>query len=165
MSTLTAAEPIKTNKVEGRRELHFANINEILADAQQLASGQVRQLGNWSLGQATWHMAKTMKLSLDGTHFRAPLLLRLFAPLFKKRLLRGPMRPGFKLPRNAAAEFIPAGFISTEQGLADLQANIERLNRETRRAPSPVFGQMTREEWDQLHLRHAELHLSFFVPV
>jgi hypothetical protein len=48
--------------------------------------------------------------------------------------------------------------------LNELRAAIDRLNREPKRAPSPVFGKMTREEWDQLHLRHAELHLSFFVP-
>ena len=27
--------------------------------------------------------------------------------------------------------------------------------------PSPVFGPMTHEEWEQLHCRHAELHFSF----
>ncbi len=41
---------------------------------------------------------------------------------------------------------------------------IDRLNREPQRYPSPVFGKMTKEEWDQLHLRHAEMHLSFYVP-
>ena len=91
-------------------------------------------------------------------------MIRLFAPLIKKRLLRGPMSPGFKLPPAAAKELIPETPISAEPGLNELRSAIERLNCETHRAPSPVFGKMTREEWDQLHLRHAELHLSFFVP-
>jgi hypothetical protein len=30
--------------------------------------------------------------------------------------------------------------------------------------PNPVFGAMTPEDWKRLHLRHAELHLSFVVP-
>jgi hypothetical protein len=32
-------------------------------------------------------------------------------------------------------------------------------------ARHPVLGKLTHEEWTQLHLRHAELHLSFAVPV
>jgi hypothetical protein len=27
----------------------------------------------------------------------------------------------------------------------------------------PLLGAMTRDEWREFHLRHAELHLSFFV--
>jgi len=41
---------------------------------------------------------------------------------------------------------------------------VARLQATTKRYPSPAFGPLTLEEWDQLHLRHAELHLSFFVP-
>jgi hypothetical protein len=155
---------VKTSKVAGRRELHFTKIAEIQSEADNLARGNVRQFGNWTLGNALSHLARTMKMSLDGANFRPPFMVRLFAPLIKKRLLRGPMRPGFKLPPAAAKELIPETAVSTEQGLNELRAAIERLNREPHRAPSPVFGQMTREEWDQLHLRHAELHLSFFLP-
>ncbi len=28
----------------------------------------------------------------------------------------------------------------------------------------PVFGAMNVEQWNQFHLRHAEMHLSFIVP-
>ncbi len=72
MSTAIATAPVNTSKVSGRRELHFTSLDEILADAQRLAAGQYRQLGNWSLGQATTHLARTMKMSLDGAKFRAP---------------------------------------------------------------------------------------------
>jgi Protein of unknown function (DUF1569) len=27
-----------------------------------------------------------------------------------------------------------------------------------------VFGPLTREEWDRVHLTHASLHLSFLIP-
>ncbi len=79
-------------------------------------------------------------------------------------MLRDSMKPGFKLPSPAADELIPTGEISTQQGLMELRSAVGRLNSEPQRAPSPVFGKMTREEWDDLHKRHAELHLSFFVP-
>jgi hypothetical protein len=163
-ATATSAAPVNTAKVSGRRELHFTKIGEIQADAERLASAPVRQLGNWQLGYALAHLAGAMKMSLDGASFRVPIYVRMIAPLFKKKLLRGPMKPGFKLPENASQELMPSGPVSTQEGLDDLRKTIDRLNRESQRHPSPVFGQMTRQEWDQLHLRHAELHLSFFVP-
>jgi hypothetical protein len=107
-----------------------------------------------------------MKMSLDGTNVgRAPLPVRIILRLFfKKLILTKGMRPGFKLKGKFAQYMIPDATCSTEQGLADLRAGIERLKREPQRHPHPAFGPLTREEWDRLHLRHAELHLSFFVP-
>ncbi|MBX9787841.1 MAG: DUF1569 domain-containing protein [Pirellulales bacterium] len=35
---------------------------------------------------------------------------------------------------------------------------------ETRRVPHPVIGRLSVDQWNRFHLRHAELHLSFFVP-
>ncbi|MEX2545983.1 MAG: DUF1569 domain-containing protein, partial [Phycisphaeraceae bacterium] len=58
----------------------------------------------------------------------------------------------------------PPPEVSTEEGLARLRVAAERLNREPARAPSPLLGQLSRREWDQLHCRHAELHLGFVVP-
>ncbi|HEY2762183.1 MAG TPA: DUF1569 domain-containing protein [Pirellulales bacterium] len=155
---------INTGKVTGRRELHFNKIDDIRAEAERLAAGSYRQLGNWTLGQTFSHLAAAIKLCLDGASFRVPFYIRWFAPLIKKKLLRGPMKPGFKLPRDASDGLIPANTVSMEQGLNELRTTIERLHREPVRKPSPIFGKMTNAEWDQLHLRHAELHLGFYVP-
>jgi hypothetical protein len=160
----TSAARVDTTKVKGRRELHFSNLTEVQAEAERLAAGPVRQLGNWPLGYSLAHLAGAIKMSLDGADFKAPFYIRLFAPLIKKRLLRGPMKPGFQLPQQATEQLMPKNSISTQEGLSQLRTQIERLNREPHREPSPVFGPMTREEWDQLHLRHSELHLSFYVP-
>ena len=163
-ATSTPTSTVNTAKVKGRRELHFTKLADIQADAERLASGPVRQLGNWSLGYALAHIAGTMKIALDGATFRVPFFIRWFAPLLKKGMLRNPMKPGFQLPKKAAEELMPIGQVTTQEGLDRLRTAIDRMNREPQRHPSPVFGQMTHEEWDQLHLRHAELHLSFFVP-
>jgi hypothetical protein len=32
-------------------------------------------------------------------------------------------------------------------------------------AEHPLFGWFTPEQWEQYHLRHAELHLSFLLPL
>lgn len=169
MSMATAAVPsipVVTTKVTGRRVLRFTSLDDILKDARQLAAGNARPLGNWSLGQATEHLARAMTMSLDGTNLgRAPLPIRLLLRyVFKKRILTKGMRPGFNLKGEFADYIIPAAACTTEQGLTSLRTGIDRLKREPQRHPHPAFGPLTREEWDLIHLRHAELHLSFFVP-
>jgi hypothetical protein len=37
------------------------------------------------------------------------------------------------------------------------------MKREAHREPHGFFGKLTHQQWDQLHMRHAELHLSFLV--
>lgn len=161
----TPSKPVRTTKVVGRRKVRFENLDEILTDAEMLVARRVRQLGNWSVGQATGHLARTMQLSLDGFGgILAPLPLRLMMKIAKRPLLRYGFRPGFQLPSPIAEKAILEPSFSSEQGLGELRANIERLKREPQRAVHPAFGKLTREEWDRVHLRHAELHLSFFVP-
>ena len=163
-SASAKAAPVNTAKVSGRRKLRFNNFDEIQAEAERLAAGPVRQLGNWSLGQATAHLARAMTMPLDGSPTRAPLPIRMVVRLMKKRILTNGVRPGFKLPKQAADKYVPGPEISNEQGLSELRTSIARLKAEPLRHPHPVLGRLTREEWDQLHLRHAELHFSFFVP-
>jgi len=42
-----------------------------------------------------------------------------------------------------------------------LREVIERQDRDQHREPHGAFGRLSREQWEQLHRRHAELHLSF----
>jgi hypothetical protein len=152
---------VATKKVAGRRELHFDNQNQVLADVRRLASCRHRQLGNWSLGQICDHLAKTIDMSIDGSKAQFPWLLRKIAPLLKKRFIRSPMRAGFTVPPRSGIEPDPQ---ETQAGLAALETAVARLSQTSERKPHALFGPMTREEWDQLHMRHSELHLSFIVP-
>jgi hypothetical protein len=156
--------PVETKKVSGRRQLRFSSLDEILADARQLAAQPVRQLGNWSLGQTFSHLARAMDLAVDEAKFKVPLMVRIIVPLFKKRILNGTMPPGFKLKKDAAKHLVPLEPVSTDAGLRELEAAVERQRSEPNRAKSPILGRLTEAEWNQLHCRHAELHLSFFVP-
>jgi hypothetical protein len=155
--------PVETAKVEGRRKLDYKNLHEVIADAERLSSGPVKALGNWSAGQIFRHLATAYNYSIDGFPFTFPLHFRLMARMFKKKLLAGPMPPGFKMLPEAAKATEP-GPTSTEDGLADLRAAVARLEREPHRARNPVFGDISKEEWNQIHLAHANLHLSFLVP-
>lgn len=155
---------VDTKRVAGRRKLRFESLDDIVADAERLSAGDCRALGNWTLGQCFTHLARGMDLSIDFDEtIKPPRIVRWVAPWLKGRLLRKGLSPGFRLPKNAAAKLIPPA-TDTQEGLDLLRRAVERQHRESRRVPSVVFGPMTREEWDQLHLRHAELHLSFFVP-
>jgi hypothetical protein len=156
--------PVNTSKVVGRRELHFATLDQMSADAERLAAAKnVRALGNWSLGQALGHIAAAMDMAVDGAKFQAPWFIRMMAPLFKKKILTK-MSPGYRLPTIATKDLIPPPTISTEEGIARFRKSLSRLKATPNRAPSPFLGRLTREESDRLQMCHAELHLSFFVP-
>jgi hypothetical protein len=154
--------PIDTSKVQGRRKVEFTTLQEVLADAERMSDGNAKAIGNWSAGQIFQHLAKTMNDSIDGSDLQIPWFFRLMARMMKKKVLRGPMTPGFQLPASAVNSLVP-GPTSTQEGLTALRAAIARQERESKRAPSPAFGILTREEWTQLHLNHSALHMSFLV--
>lgn len=157
---------IDTAKVSGRRQLHFASLDDILADVERLAqSKEIRALGNLSPGQIFKHLAIVMNKSIDGFVNRPPAVVRfLIRLLFKRRVLTKTMSAGFKLPAKAQGELIPPP-TSLEDGLQSIRQAIKRLKTETTRAPSAAFGPLSIDEWNHLHCHHAELHMGFLVPV
>jgi hypothetical protein len=159
---------VDTAKVQGRRTLHFERLEDIRADVDRLAQAQeVKHLGNWSAGQVLKHVAMIMTCSLDGFRARPPWYFRLMflfmRPFMKSKFLRDPMPAGFKMPSFAAAEMNPPASTWNE-GLAAIREALHRLQTEPQRAPSPFMGNLTSDQWTQLHCRHSELHLSFLVP-
>jgi hypothetical protein len=72
------------------------------------------------------------------------------------------MPAGFKVPK-VIAVLLPAGDDAIA-GLAAMERAVARLRQTHVRAPHPLFGSLSAEEWDQLHMRHSEMHLSFIVP-
>jgi Protein of unknown function (DUF1569) len=153
--------PVDTKHVPGRRKLHFASLDAMLAEAERLvASPQTKMLGNWPLSQLLVHLTLAMNSSIDGISARAPWFIRLLGPVIKRRVLARGMSPGFKLPASAEAEFFPpAG--STSDALEKFRAAVDRVKRERMTAVHPIMGRITHDEWLALHLRHAELHFGF----
>jgi hypothetical protein len=149
--------------VEGRRKLDFKSLGEVVADADRLSSGPMTGLGNWSAGQIFRHLATAYNGSIDGFKATFPWPMRFIAGLFKNKLINGAMPPGLKMPPKLAKEVMPEP-TSTEEGLALLHAAVARLEREPKRAMHPVFGNLSNEEWNKIHLNHANLHMSFLVP-
>lgn len=158
------SQTIDTKNVAGRRVLHFENFDAIAAELDRLAqASSLKSLGNWSPGQIFEHLAIVMRQSIDGGPAVVPWYIRLFFRWFvKKKALRETMKAGFQLPE-AAKHLIPAP-IDDQNGLKNLKSALARLRKDPTRAPNIVFGPLTNEEWEKLHCRHCELHLSFVVP-
>ena len=156
---------VKTSEVTNRRQVRYESFHDFLVDAECLAQGEVLTVGNWSLGQIFLHLSRSMHASIDGLPTQAPLWSRLSVKLFyARRLLAGPMPAGLRLPTEAARQLSPEP-ISIEDGLSALREAIDRLGFETERAAHPLLGEMSLDQWDSFHLRHAELHMSFALPV
>jgi len=154
---------INTAKVPNRRELHFDTVQDILNDVERLDPATTKTLGNWSGGQILCHLTGVMNSSIDGTPLQFSWMLRMLGRMMKRHILTKGMKPGFQLKGQAAEVLVPPA-TSWEEGLQRFRRAAYRLQNESKREASPFLGAMTREEWDQLHCRHAELHLSFLLP-
>jgi hypothetical protein len=154
---------VDTTKVAGRRTLQFNSLDDILADIERLNQGKVRAIGNWSPGQILKHLSVPMMWCLDGASFKAAWHIRVMCWFMKNRFLTRPMSAGFQLSGDFARELIVAD-TSWDEGLHTIRAAIARMKAEPQRHPSPLLGELTRAQWDQMHCRHCELHLSFLVP-
>ena len=156
---------INTRKVTDRRLLHFSTMNEILEDVEYLAAGDPpRAAGNWTPAQVVDHVAKIIRFAVDGFPMpKAALPIRILGRLLRQRALTRPMQPGFRLPKKF--QFMaPDPGVTWDDAVDRLRAAIERAGSQRMKHPSPVLGKLAHEQWELLHCRHAELHLSFLHP-
>jgi hypothetical protein len=108
-----------------------------------------------------------MELSFDGFPFRyrrgPTWITRLFRLLAWRWLIALAFRPGFRNPPEAAT-LEPEPSVSLEEAAAYLKRQIARVRAGERMTQEcSVEGPYTHEQWVYIHLRHAELHLSFLV--
>ena len=158
MATQTLVKP-------RRRSLSFKSLDEVIADADRAHSGQYVPLGNWSLGKALTHLGQAMNASIDGVPFPTSLRTRILGRfVFRYLVLYWQFPPGVRLPMKTAQVLVPENDVPYDEGLATLRHGMSRLASETQRLAHPVLGSMNIAQWNRFHLRHAELHLSFFVP-
>jgi hypothetical protein len=166
-NNISTTAQLDTGKVEGRRVLRFESIDELLAEVERLAdaerAGRLKRLGNWTLGQALCHLATWTEYSYTGAPLKPPFFIRWVLKFRKQSFLQGPLRAGVRIPG------VPGGTLATDpvplnEALERLRRVMNRLRTEPPTAPNVIFGKLTHQENIALALRHAELHLSFFVP-
>jgi hypothetical protein len=168
MTTATEARRlIDTGKVSGRRILRFESLDQVLGDVDRLVaaerSGRLKQLGNWTLGQALGHLAVWSEFSYTGVPLNPPFFIRWILRLRKHKFLYSPMPAGAKIP-GVKGGTLGIDPMPLDEALARHKSIMQRLKSEAPIAKSPIFGPMTHDESIALTLRHAELHLGFFVP-
>jgi len=150
------------------RRIAFHSLKEVQRDAEQICSWpQPYQLGNWTVGQALEHLAKSFQSSLVESKAILPRQTRLLARLGKPFFLRWGLPAGVQIEahsKTAAHEFLPGEHVTALEGLAQLTAVISSIATQEMRAKHNLFGRMTSKQWMLLHCRHAELHLRLFVP-
>jgi hypothetical protein len=160
---------VNTRLVANRRPVHLRTIHDLVAEVDRVTSavvaGKVRQLGNWSPAQVLWHIGRLIELSFDGFPFRyrrAPTwITRMFRLLAWRWLIALAFRPGFKNPPEAAV-LEPDPSVSLDDAVAYLNQQVARIrNGERMTQECSVEGPYGHGEWVYIHLRHAELHLSF----
>jgi hypothetical protein len=149
---------INTRKVEGRREVRYKSMDDLLEDARRCAVDGSTTIGNWSISQIYQHLTDVLHAGIDGFPPSGFWLLRLIARMFfKNKMLTDGLEPGFKNPRLKPAD------IPIADALAQFVTAIERFQANPERAPHPWWGAFTSEEAVQFQLRHSELHMSFIV--
>ena len=156
---------VNTAKVQGRRQLHFESLDDLRAELDRLSKQEVTTIGNWSFAQILMHLAIGYRLTVEGgVEFKLPWIFKLLAPLLKNRMIYKPMSPGFQLPKKVAKQVVADDKTTMQEALPALHKALDQYEAASQLQPHPMFGSLTREEWDQYTLRHAEMHLSFVVP-
>lgn len=148
-----------------RRELHFDNVQQILEEVERLATIEVKTLGNYSFPQILQHLATTMDIATRHTAPpNVPAPIRMLATLFRSFVINRPMKPGVKLPKQAQPILWPENPAELDSALQHFRESFARYLASDLTEPNPVFGRMSREQYDKLQCRHSELHLSFVIP-
>ena len=145
-----------------RRRLDFRTFPELAGELRSLRGVSYDRAGKWSLGQVCRHLNNAISQSVDGFDIHVPWVIRLFAPIaLKVTLKKRSMPAGFKGP----SEWAPG---EGEDDATELDALLQTIGRYESHGgalhPSPLFGALTRGQWDQLHLIHAAHHLGFISP-
>jgi len=147
-----------------RRNLQFQVLDDALVDVDRLLKGGYVSLGCWTLGQAAWHLAAALQLSVDHP-----------APVHHdpSRFASAEVKQAFfQSGRIGEGRPIPEGLLPPPAGLDD-HVEASRLRdviAHYKQAPGPVaehpiLGLLTRAEWDRFHCIHCAHHLGNLLPV
>jgi Protein of unknown function (DUF1569) len=137
-------------------DLFISRINQLTPESKAL-------WGKMTVDQMLSHCQAPMDFAFGKTPMKANFIMRLLGKMIKGKMLKS---KEFKKNSPTAPAFIRTekyDFDQTKQGL------IERINVFSELGPKaikttnhPFFGEMTYEEWSQLHTMHLDHHLRQF---
>ena len=176
----TAPARVDPRKVmQRRRTLQFHNLDEIRQEAARLcdlvdgansvredlavADEKVVHLANMPLGQALGHLGLVLSLSVDGSDFRFPFMMRLVANAFRAGIFSGRIAAPLEAPAELNRLVLPDAAMNADTGLAMLNEQFKRFEEAVELKPNAMFGRISREDWITLTCRHSEWHLGFML--
>jgi Protein of unknown function (DUF1569) len=159
---------VDTKRTADRRRVSLGSLDDLRGEARRVVAaereGRLRRSGNWTLGQTLGHLAFWLNSVFDGPPGpKPPLFVRILGPILLKRMFLKGLPPGFRMPKVEAGTY-GLDLMTADEGERRLLASIDRLERGTPPERHVILGRLTKEQWIQMHLRHAELHLSFLHP-
>ena len=135
----------------------------IIARINKLSPDSKAEWGKMNVGQMLSHCQAPMDFAFGKLPMKANFLMQLLGKMIKGKMLKS---KEFKKNSPTAPAFIRTGeydFEETKNGL------IERINHFSEAGQSaikttkhPFFGEMTYDEWSQLHTMHLDHHLRQF---
>ena len=147
------------------RNLQFDDLDQVIAEVQRLHDDGYTKLGNWSLGQCCNHLAQAMNMTVDQYSLRFPppistinrilFFKTMWAPQLLSKLSL-PTLPGFGQTK-------PIDDTEGMNRLIDSAGRI-RAARDAELKRHPLFGRLTKDQWNSFHVFHAQRHLGFLVP-
>jgi len=155
-----------------RRIIDLETIEGVIAEIDRLLKEDYTQAGQWSLAQICEHCAFLLEGALDGGMIKLmPLPMRLVTffvrPLFGGMLLSKFLKQrGFSQGLTIPKPLVPTAPSSEDQVQATrLKGLLVRFKaHQGMLHPSPIFGTLTRERWEQLQIVHCSHHLGFLIP-
>tara|TARA_R110002072_G_scaffold13481_1_gene56651 strand:+ start:81830 stop:82294 length:465 start_codon:yes stop_codon:yes gene_type:complete len=148
-----------------RRDLSLDTLDDVVAEIERLAAGEVKTMGKHSFPQIVRHLALSNSMMTGRIPApQPPLIMKLLLPFIRSSILKGPVKPGVKLPANAEAVFWSDEEISLQDAIQMLKESVAHYKEHGPLPVHPIFGKASREQLDRLTCSHAAMHLSFVHP-
>ncbi|QDU79397.1 hypothetical protein Pla110_11050 [Polystyrenella longa] len=152
-----------------RRILRFVSLDEAVLDSQELLAQGYIAVGNWDLSQCCRHLSLWLTYPVEGfppmpfpMNITAWIMKNTFAPRWLKKTLRSGVWPA-GVPTDKRTVIAPGGDDSA--AVMEFRVAVEKFQAYSGPIqPSPLFGDLDRETWKQVHLLHVAHHLSFLIP-
>ncbi|MBI1824940.1 MAG: DUF1569 domain-containing protein [Planctomycetes bacterium] len=149
------------NESTQRRQVAFFDFPQLLDEIDRCRLGHV-SLGSWTLAQICRHLADTITGSMDGFNLKKHRMKRWF---FGRKILKLTLTQGMPKGYTVDLALNPPSSLEFNSERKRLQDAIDRYQvYRGRLRPHPIFGRLSRAQWDELHLFHAAHHLGFVVP-